>query len=122
MNANGWLLVVLAAVLQSGGNLLMRMGMDRAGGFQFSFSSIRNLLIEPVFMLGGIIVAVSIIIWLRVMASQPLHLAYPMMVTISFVIVTTGAAIILREHLTLTRMTGMLIILAGIALLNWDNS
>ena len=56
--------------------------------------------------------------WFRVVATEPLSVAYPVLVSCTFTLVTAGAVIVFSEPLTLRQMLGLAVILAGIALIS----
>lgn len=118
MTEMAWLLVMLCAVLQSTGNLLLRIGIDRAGGFELSLSGLLGLAGQPLFDLGFILYGLSALIWFRAISIAPLNIAYPLLVSISFIIVSAGAALLLQENLTPLKIVGIVVIMIGIGLVS----
>jgi multidrug transporter EmrE-like cation transporter len=51
---------------------------------------------------------------MRVISLEPLSLGYPVLVSVSFVAITSGAAIFFKEALTPLKLLGMGIILLGV--------
>ena len=118
MTILGWWLVVLSAGLQVAGTLLLRGGIDRAGGFGSSLSevpaSILRLAKQPLFLIGFILYGMAALVWFRVIATQPLSTAYPLLVSLTFIFVTLGAVILFQESFTWLKLIGLVIILTGI--------
>lgn len=56
------------------------------------------------------------IIWFRILSTQDLRLSYPLMVSMTFVTVTLGAAYFFDEPLTWNKICGLFVILVGIAM------
>ena len=118
MTVIGWWLVFLSAGLQVAGTLLLRSGVDRAGGFAESLSEVPGGLLrlasQPIFDLGFILYGLAALVWFRVLSSQPLSLAYPLLVSLTFLFVTLGAATLFQESITARKLVGLAIILIGI--------
>ncbi|OGQ98925.1 MAG: hypothetical protein A2505_03300 [Deltaproteobacteria bacterium RIFOXYD12_FULL_55_16] len=118
MSRTGWILVLLSATLAVGANLLFRSGVERAGGLILSFGGVINLLRQPRFDLGFILYAVTTILWIKVISIEPLSVAYPVLVSITFLLVTLGAAVLFRENLNWQKLLGLAVILAGIFIIS----
>jgi multidrug transporter EmrE-like cation transporter len=99
-------------------NLMIRSGIDRAGGFPARMSEVPAALLklvqQPVFDVGFIFYGITALIWFRVVASEPLSSAYPLLVSLTFLLVTLGAIFFFRETLTWQKIVGLAIILFGI--------
>lgn len=120
MTATGWGLVLVTALLTVCANLLIRVGLERAGGFHVRLGALTvglfGLARQPAFDLGLVLYAVASVVWFRIVSTEPLSLAYPMLVSVTFFLVTIGASIFLREPMTWSRVVGLAVILAGIAI------
>lgn len=118
MTTRGWILLLLSAGMTVAANLLLRSGLDRAGGFAESLVEIPNALLrlvyQPLFDLGFILYGLAALIWFQVIASEPLSTAYPVLVSLTFLFVTIGAAAIFQETFTWRKAAGLAIILIGI--------
>jgi len=123
MSATGLLLVLVTAVLTMVANLLLRSGIDAAGGFSLgglatTAAALLKLFMEPKFLIGFVLYFMASVVWFRVVATEPLSVAYPLLVSCTFTLVTAGAVIVFSEPLTLRQMLGLAVILAGIALIS----
>ena len=121
MSAIGWVLVFLSAGLQVCGTLLLRSGVDRAGGFANRLADVPQgivrLISEPVFVVGFILYGLAALVWFQVLSTQPLSLAYPLLVSLTFLFVTVGAMVLFKEPVTARKFAGLAVILIGIFLI-----
>ncbi len=123
MSANGLLLVLVTAGLTMAANLLLRAGVDAAGGFAAGgaaqvVASLVKLFLEPRFTSGFLLYFLASVVWFRVVATEPLSLAYPVLVSCTFTLVTAGAVMFFGEPLTRRQVVGLAVILAGIVLVS----
>lgn len=121
MSVLGWILVISAAAVQVAGALLMRLGVDRAGGFrpaeQGLANSLGGLALQPAFVIGVAFYVLAALVWFVVVSREPLSLAYPVLVGLTFLFVTVGAVVLFHESLTLRGVIGLVVVLAGIILI-----
>lgn len=121
ISLSAFLGVFIAAVVTAVANLMIRTGIERAGGFRprsivevgWGFIS---LLFEPVFFIGFVLYFVAALVWFRTIALAPLTVAYPLMVSLTFITVTVGSVLLWNEPLTLQKSLGLAAIIVGIAL------
>ena len=124
MSPRGLALVVLSAALTMAANLLIRAGIDGAGGFAAGSAGARRspalvrLFAQVRFVAGFALYFLASVVWFRVVATEPLSVAYPILVSCTFVLVTAGAVILFREPLGLRQVLGLAVILAGIVLVS----
>ncbi|GAB4530974.1 MAG: hypothetical protein Kow0063_09640 [Anaerolineae bacterium] len=124
MTVTGWLLVLMSAGLQVAGTLLLRAGVDRAGGFAESLAGVPQGLLrlagQPTFDIGFVLYGLAALVWFRVLSTQPLSLAYPLLVSLTFLFVTLGAVTLFQESITVRKLVGLAIILVGIFLIGGE--
>lgn len=122
MSIAGWFLVMISAGLAVLANLFLRAGVDRAGGFSFEFATIHlaffNLLRQPFFDIGIIMYGLATLVWIRILSIEPLSVAYPILVSITFMLVTLGAIVLFKESLNANKIIGLLVIIAGIIVIS----
>lgn len=122
MSFNGFFLVFLTAGLTVAANLLLRAGVLRAGGFATDItnlgSSFISLVKEPFFDIGFILYGLASLVWFKVISTEPLNLAYPILVSLTFLFVTLCASFFFREVLTVRQIVGLGIIIAGIIIVS----
>ena len=116
----GILLVLAAALIQSAANLLLRGGVRQFAAFSLAperlFQSLLGLLAQPLFVLGAVCYAVSAIVWFRVISLEDLTTAYPVLIGVSFVVVSVGAVVFYDERVNFMKVAGMTLILIGVAM------
>ena len=69
------------------------------------------------FAIGFVVYFLAALVWFRVIASEPLSVAYPVLVSITFIMVTAGAVLFFGERFTLRLCIGIALILGGIFVL-----
>jgi multidrug transporter EmrE-like cation transporter len=118
MTIRGLTLVIIAAGMMASSSLMLRAGIDRAGGLGNHpgriLEDILNLLRQPIFLIGVLLYASGTLVWMRVISSEPLSLGYPVLVSVSFVTITLGAAFFFKEPLSIIKVIGMVVILVGV--------
>ena len=107
-------LIVLSAVLTGAANLMLRHGLLKAGGLVISIECAGALLGQPWFMTGVFLYGLAALIWFRVLSITELSGAYPVLVGLTFCLVTVGAIVWFKESVGVLKMTGIAMILVGI--------
>ena len=107
-----WVLALFSISLSAFAQLLMKIGMSspQAG------SSVIVAAINPYVAAGFAAYGASALLWLKVLSRVELSLAYPL-VSLAFVLVAILSWAVLGEHLSITRMLGIGLIVLGIALI-----
>ncbi len=120
MTPREWWLVIFSSLCTVVANLLMRGGILRTGSFTLSLSSfltqIFSLVRQPLFVLGAVFYAVAALLWFDVLSRENLSTSYPLLVSLTFVLVTMGAMVFFHERISWQKIVGLGIILAGIIL------
>jgi multidrug transporter EmrE-like cation transporter len=119
--------IVAAALVTGVSNLLIRAGIERHGGFKPTGLAdlawqFFELLLQPLFAIGFVLYFVAALIWFRTIATAPLTVSYPLLVSLTFVTVTLGAVFIWSEPLTASKLIGLGLIIAGITLVSAGGS
>jgi multidrug transporter EmrE-like cation transporter len=116
MNARIFTLLILSAISTVAANLLMRGGINRNGGFMSQgtvLESVIALMRQPMFVTGFLLYGLAAMFWFNVVATGSLSTTYPLLVSLTFVMVTIGAAIFFNEQVTWQKILGITIILVG---------
>ena len=127
LSSFGFLLIFLTAFLSAIANLVLRKGIEAAGGFTTGslVTTVKNfilLLTNPLFLLGFLLYLGAMIAWVRILASEPISMAYPILVSLSFILVTIGTALFLKEPIFLGTLLGVVSIIVGIILISgWQH-
>ena len=124
MSVRGIILVVLCAGIVVLANLALRVGLDRSGVVPFARGivglpgDVLTMLLEPVFCLAVVLYGFSMLLWLRLVATEPLSLAYPMLAAVTFVSLSVVSIFLLAEPMGLRKAAGLAAIVAGFFLLS----
>jgi multidrug transporter EmrE-like cation transporter len=118
MSTRGIVMLLLTCVSTVTGNLMLRTGLLKAGGISLSSGRIVGQLLaltrQPLFVIGFVLYAVATLIWFAVISSEDLSTAYPILASLTFALVTTGAILFFHERITAQKLTGIAIILLGV--------
>jgi len=109
------LYVAAYALLSTGGVLLLRTALKDTG--DLSVGTVRTLLAEPSFLLGFLLYALSFVTWLLALRRYEVVAIFPVFVGVGYACVVLGGYLFLGESLSATRVAGILVIFAGMALL-----
>jgi len=101
-------------------NLMLRCGVMQAGGFGLSLRTLvgdlLGLACQPLFVTGLMLYATAALVWFRVISTENLSSSYPLLVSLTFMLVTLGATVFFREPVSRQKVLGLAVILAGIVL------
>jgi multidrug transporter EmrE-like cation transporter len=118
MSTRGLVLLLLTCVCSVSGNLLLRSSVLAAGGFSLSsghpLSQLLKFAYDPKFVCGFFLYGLATLLWFSVISMENLSTCYPMLVSITFVLVTFGSVFFFGEHVSAWKLMGMGVILAGI--------
>ena len=107
---------LLQCALLTGGQVLMKYGLLKAGDFSFSWSYFGRLFINWQFIGCGIFFAAGSILWMYIIKNFPFSMAYPM-VSMSYVMGMFAAMIFFHEQISFERWLGVFLILSGCVLI-----
>ena len=107
----GWILVLVAAVLNGCGSLLLKqsakMSSDQLGAQLFS----------PWFIGGLACYGVNVILFGKALKALPVAIAYPVLAGTSLALISLAASFLFRERLAPVHWAGAVLIFFGIVLL-----
>jgi len=113
-------LLIISVICNVSANILLKFGVTKAGGFTLSQSTIVADFIKTAlnpFIMGGLVLyGFSFIVWLRVLTISDLSKSYPIFVTIVFILTTVGSVLFLKESVSVMRLLGITILIAGVFL------
>ncbi len=115
---------LLSIVLGATGQFLFRLGMLHYGKVTVTgiWGQLGSIIFTPAIFLGFSCFGVSSILWLVVISRWELSYAYPL-VALGYVLAILYGTLLLREALTLPKIVGSILILAGISILGlWGQS
>jgi multidrug transporter EmrE-like cation transporter len=121
MSKTGIFLILLTVLLLTAGNLMLRVGIARAGGVHLSFNTLLtdalNLLQQPFFIGGFLSAVLGVLVWFRVLSTENLNTSYPLLVSLTLVLVSLGATFLLQEPMSSQKALGIGVIIVGMVLL-----
>jgi multidrug transporter EmrE-like cation transporter len=116
VSLRGVSLILVSAAMTAAANLLMRVGVRAAGGLGLSMKSLHALASEWMFGSGILLYGLAAVLWFAVVATEDLSSSYPVLVATVFILVTAGAAFFFQERVSVQKVAGLVVILAGIML------
>ncbi len=120
MNPASFACILLGVVLNASAQLLLKAGVNAVGAFDFTRANIvpvgLKLIAQIPIMAGLVCYAASLVVWMMGLSRVDVSIAYPML-SLGYVINAFLAAFLFGEALTLQRLAGILIILAGVYVL-----
>ncbi len=113
-------LAVLGVLVATGGQLLLRAGMERVGYIGANrvarpVTLAIQVASEPRVVIGLVLFVISAGMWLIVLSRIPLSLAYPF-AGLTYVFVTVFSKFFLNENVPAIRWLGLVLIVSGIFL------
>ena len=113
-----WLILLIATLTAVTGNLILKRGMLEVGEISLSKATLIptffKVFFNP-FIFGGLILyVISMLFWLKTLSLFEISRAYPILVAISFTLVTLGSYYFFKEELSPLKVLGMLIIFLGV--------
>ena len=112
-----YFLILLGVLLNAAAQLLLKAGMNQIGHFEFSLSNLLpislKVMVNAPIILGLFAYVVSVAVWLLVLSRVQVSFAYPML-SIGYIVSAIAAYYLLGEDISILRMTGIVIIMAGV--------
>ncbi|OIQ10765.1 EamA family transporter [Neomoorella thermoacetica] len=106
-----YLLVGLNILLLVSGQILWKLGVARDAGFKAVLASF----FSPLVLAGLVLYVLATVIWLYVLAREQFSLLYPLQ-SLAYALGVVVAWLVFKEAVPLTRWIGVLVIMAGVAL------
>lgn len=113
-------LAIVGVMVATGGQLLLRAGMERVGYIGANrvakpVTLAVQIASEPRVLVGLVLFAISAVMWLVVLSRIPLSLAYPF-AGLTYVFVVVFSKFVLNEEVPGIRWLGLALIVSGIIL------
>ncbi len=110
-------LILLGVLLNAAAQLSLKEGMRRIGHFDFVWANVLPIGVQVagnLFVLGGLFLyVVSVAVWLLVLSRVEVSFAYPLL-SVGYIVNAVAGYYLFQENLSLTRITGILIIIVGV--------
>ena len=108
---------MLGVMLNAAAQLFLKEGMRRIGHFEFIWANIVPIgfmVAGNLFVLAGLTCyVVSVGVWLLVLSRVEVSFAYPLL-SVGYIVNAVAGYYLFQESLSLTRITGILIICVGV--------
>ena len=112
-------LIMLDVALNVTGQLSLKYGMSKLGNFALSLNTLPPVFfhaaLNPFVLLGLLCYGLGFMVWLVVLAKAEVSYAYPL-ISLGYVFTAILARLLIGEAVSLTRMTGILVICVGVFL------
>lgn len=110
------LLILFNVLLLTSGQILWKKGLIQVGGI--SLANILDVVFSPLVLLGLLLYVVATVVWFIVLSKADLSYVYPLQST-AYVLGVIAAWLIFKEVIPPTRWLGVLVIIAGVALVSY---
>lgn len=109
-----YVFVVFSTIFAIAGQLLLKRGMSSIGQSSTSGTAmIKHIILSP-WVVGGLVVyGIGVINWLLALSSFELSYIYPF-ASLTYIGIIIGSYFIFRERVTLMRLMGIAVIIAGV--------
>lgn len=114
-----WKLILLSVtqcLFLCGGQVFLKLAMEKTGTFRFAWAFFYNMLINGHFLASGLCMAAASCLWLYMIKRYELSLVYPM-ISISYIFGMLAAIYIFHETVPYTRWIGVFLIMFGVILI-----
>ena len=111
-----WYSLLAIAILFNGtANILMKSGMKDAPAFSDKSGMVTHYLTSWPLVVGLVLFALNVIAWTQALSKLPLSVAYPIMVSMTLLIVIMGSALLFKESISWIQWVGFVLIVVGVA-------
>ena len=104
--------IFCAAVFSSVGNVLLKYSKSES-----QQPSFWNEVLNPYFIVAAAFFFINLLFFSKALSSLSVSVAYPILSSVSFLLLMIGALVFFGEKLTITQYSGVIVICFGIALL-----
>ena len=115
------IMILSCVILNSIAQIFLKLGMNSIGRNISSFGpgNIHSLISNSNVVIGGVLYAVSFVVWLYVLSKVKLSYAYPF-ISLSYVIVLILGFFILNERISFAAWVGVLLVVIGVSLIGMN--
>ena len=108
-------ILLATAILFNGvANVLMKAGMRNAPEASGIAAIARHYLTSWPVIVGIVLFALNVLAYTQVLTKMPLSVAYPIMVSMTGLIVILGSTILFKESITVAQWIGFALIIGGV--------
>jgi multidrug transporter EmrE-like cation transporter len=113
-------IILLGVLLNAGAQLLLKQGTRGIGYFDFSWANLvpvsLNAAANPYILAGLASYVISVVVWIMVLSRVDVSYAYPML-SVGYIVNAVAAAYLFQEQLSMARLSGIVVIMAGVYLI-----
>lgn len=118
-----WGMVLAYIVFNSVGALIIKYKINEMGTIQFSSSRFvikyfYELIKSPLIICGIFSIFISAFVWMVALSRLQISIAYPVAVGLNFIVVVTVALIFFKEHLSVEKIIGIVLIFISVFLIS----
>ena len=106
-------LIIASVACGAVGQLILKAGMKSLGPLQLSLNTLISMATSPLLLVGIAVFGVSTLLWLLALMKADLSFAYPFL-SLTYIAVLIGGAVLFQENVTLPRVIGFAVIVAGV--------
>lgn len=106
-------LIIASVACGAVGQLILKAGMKALGPLQLSLNTLISMATSPLLLVGIAVFGVSTLLWLLALMKADLSFAYPFL-SLTYIAVLIGGAVLFQENVTLPRVIGFAVIVAGV--------
>ncbi|MBK9710549.1 MAG: hypothetical protein IPO81_04320 [Kouleothrix sp.] len=118
-----YLLLLIAISLTVTGEVLLKLGMNAVradvGAFSVSLPVLLRTFTDWRVVLGFALIFSGSLFWLGVISRADFSFAYPLL-ALSYVVALLPARFVIGEDVTLNRIVGALVVVAGAIIISWE--
>lgn len=111
-------LCLYSALLATGQAMFKLAAKPGASNSNDLLSYAIHLFTTPIFIAACFLYALSTVLWVALLTRYPLSQAYPLVIAVSIVLTTAIGLTIFKEQITIDKMIGLTLILAGVKILS----
>ena len=118
-----WGMVLAYILFNSFGALIIKykineMGTIQLGSFRFVIKYFYELVKSPLIICGIFSIFISAFVWMVALSRLQISIAYPVAVGLNFIVVVTVALIFFKEHLSVEKIIGIVLIFISVFLIS----
>jgi undecaprenyl phosphate-alpha-L-ara4N flippase subunit ArnE len=124
MSPIGWSWLLFCTFSVVVGNVLLRVSIGQSGVTLFTSGiyglprELIDIFKQPLFFIAVAFYGAAMLSWLRVLATEPLSVAYPVLAALTFVVVTIAGVTLFAEPLGARKVGGLITIVMGLYLIS----
>lgn len=118
------LILILAVILNAVGNVLIKLGMNQVGSLDLTqpFKVLWTIFLNPGVVMGITFFIVALAGYSYTLSRFNLSTAYPIMSSLSFMVVLLISAVFLQERIQIAQLLGCFVILVGVWLVSANST